>query len=242
MHIHGGYFNSYYNRNKRFVEKNLRKCDKIITLSQDWVDFYSSIDFESIFVENVIPMPQKQHLSASDGLLHMLYLGLIIKRKGIYDLLDVLFEHKQEFDGKLMLHIGGNGEVEQLREKIKSQGLENIVKYEGWIANEKKLKFLNICDVFILPSYVEGLPLSILEAMSYNMSVIATPVGGIPSLVQNKINGLLFEPGDKDGLYDAINTVIRKEVVLKSNNNLVENYYPQNVANKLKYIYNSLLD
>ena len=241
MHIHGGGFKNYYQRNKHFVIKNLKKCDKIITLSQDWVDFYSSIGIESVCVENVITVPEINQQKHSDGLIHMLYLGQIIKRKGIYDLLDVLYEHKQEFQGKLILHIGGNGEIKQLMSIIKSKRLENIVRYEGWVDHVKKIELLNMCDIFVLPSYVEGLPLSILEAMSYNMSVIATPVGGVPSLVQNKINGLLFEPGDKNGLYCAIDSLVIKGLVLEKDNTAVEKYYPQNVAKKLENIYHLLL-
>ncbi len=242
MHIHGGAFKNYYNNHKIFVEKNLKKCDKIITLSQDWVDFYSSIGFECSCVENVIPEPEIYTATNSDGLLHMLYLGLIVERKGIYDLLDVLVDHKQEFEGKILLHIGGNGEVEELKSRIKSQDLEGIVKYEGWVDKDKKVELLNKCDVFVLPSYVEGLPLSILEAMSYNMLVIATPVGGIPSLVKDKENGILFTPGDKEQLYNVIKNVVLKGIKLNTNNNIVvENYYPHNVAKKLTHIYQSLL-
>ncbi|MBR5638863.1 MAG: glycosyltransferase family 4 protein [Muribaculaceae bacterium] len=246
IHIHGGGFEKYYNANESFVRKNLKHCDKIITLSQDWVNFYSSIGFESTCVENVIPVPQIQEKTTNDGVLHMLYLGLIIERKGIYDFLDVLSDHKQEFAGKLMLHIGGNGEVELLDKKIKSQGLGDIVKYEGWVDSEKKVSLLNLCDVFVLPSYVEGLPLSILEAMSYNMAIISTPVGGIPSLVKDQENGFLFEPGDKAAMYKTIKLFLEDKDTLddkrKDNNQVAIRYYPENVAKKLKSIYSSLLD
>lgn len=179
-----------------------------------------------------------------DDALHMLYLGLIIERKGIFDLLDVLNEHKSEFSGKLMLHIGGNGEVEKLNKIISDKELQDIVSFEGWVDNEKKEELLNLCDVFILPSYVEGLPLSILEAMAYNMAIISTNVGGIPSLVIDKKNGFLFEPGDKTSIYSLIKTVVFDKQLLakmgKDNGRMIEDYYPRSVANKLSEIYNSL--
>lgn len=240
MHIHGGGFEKYYKKKIDFVTNNLQKCDKIITLSQDWVDFYSSIGFESNCVENVISEPEI-YPAINDGLVHVLFLGLIIERKGIYDLLDMLSEHKSEFEGKMMLHIGGNGEVERLQDIIKQQKLDSLVKFEGWVDKENKIKLLNLCDVFVLPSYVEGLPLSILEAMSYGLSIISTPVGGIPSLIHDKENGLLFEAGDKNGLFNAFNSLIKNDVVLKPNSDLVKNYYPQNVVNKLSEIYKTIL-
>lgn len=244
MHIHGGGFADYYKGHNNFVTKNLKRCDKIITLSQNWVDFYASIGFQSSCVENVISEPilrKTQH----DDVLHMLYLGLIIERKGIYDLLDVLSKNKAEFGGKLMLHIGGNGEVEKLNKIIAEKELQDVVTFEGWVDNEKKVELLNLCDVFILPSYVEGLPLSILEAMAYNMAIVSTRVGGIPSLVKDKINGFLFEPGDKYAIFSSVNSLLNDKHLLekmgKDNGHMIEDYYPRNVANKLTDIYNSLL-
>lgn len=244
MHIHGGGFADYYKGHSNFVTKNLKRCDKIITLSQNWVDFYKSIGFECSCVENVIAEPVLRDVS-HDGMLHMLYLGLIIERKGIYDLLDVLHEHKSEFTGKLVLHIGGNGEVDKLNKMIAAKELQDIVTFEGWVDGEKKVELLNLCDVFILPSYVEGLPLSILEAMAYNMAIISTNVGGIPSLVNDKSNGFLFEPGDKPAIYSSVKTLVFNKQLLarmgKDNGQMVEDYYPQNVAKKLTGIYSSLL-
>lgn len=245
MHIHGGGFEKYYKSHTSFVTKNLKRCDKIITLSQDWVDFYASIGFASTCVENVIPEPVIKESAEIDGLVHMLFMGLIIERKGIYDLLDVLAAHIQEFEGKIMLHIGGNGEVDELKHRIKSQGLENIVKFEGWVGDDKKIELLNLCDVFVLPSYVEGLPLSILEAMSYNMAIVSSRVGGIPSLVKDGHNGVLFDPGDKEALYNAIKLFIDNKLLLnemgKVNSEMVVGFFPRNVAKKLAEIYKQLL-
>lgn len=244
MHIHGGGFADYYKNHSNFVTKNLKRCDRIITLSQNWVDFYNSIGFECSCVENVIAEPVLRDVS-HDGMLHMLYLGLIIERKGIYDLLDVIDEHKAEFRGKLMIHIGGNGEVEKLNRMIEDKELQDVVTFEGWVDGEKKVELLNLCDVFILPSYVEGLPLSILEAMAYNMAIISTNVGGIPTLVKDKKNGFIFEPGDKTAIYSSVKAMVFNEPLLatmgKDNAQMVEDYYPKNVAKKLSEIYNSLL-
>lgn len=246
MHIHGGGFADYYKGHSNFVTKNLKRCDKIIALSKNWVDFCASIGFESYCVENVIAEPVFRNVRHDDvDVLHMLYLGLIIERKGIYDLLDVIYDHKLEFTGKLMLHIGGNGEVDKLNKMIADKELQDIVTFEGWVDGEKKVRLLNLCDVFILPSYVEGLPLSILEAMAYNMAIISTRVGGIPSLITDKKNGFLFEPGDKYAIFSSVNSLLNDKHLLekmgKDNGHMIEDYYPRNVANKLTEIYNSLL-
>ena len=58
--------------------------------------------------------------------------------------------------------------------------------------------------IYILPSYNEGLPISVLEAMSYSLPIISTTVGGIPEILKNGENGFIMEPGDKDAIYHAI--------------------------------------
>ena len=74
------------------------------------------------------------------------------------------------------LKIGGNKNEEKLKKQIKDFNIQEIVTFEGWVSGNKKLELLNWADVFILPSFNEGLPISILEAMSYGMPIISTPV------------------------------------------------------------------
>ena len=240
LHIHGGGFKDYYYERSDFVTKCLKKCDRIIVLSEEWKQFLNSVGFDCVIVENIITKPVKCDVVA-DGKTHILFLGLITKLKGIYDLVEVIAEHKDEFSGKMILHVGGNGEVDALKKMITAFGVDDIVVFEGWVTGDKKIKLMNMCDIFILPSYVEGLPLSILEAMSYNMAIISTYVGGIPSLVEEDKNGFLFEPGDKDAIYSSIKSLIcDKELLLsmsKGNSELVADYYSENVGLKLSKIY-----
>lgn len=246
IHIHGGGFKEYYEKNTSFVHKNLLKCDTIIALTEYWKKFFEGLGFENVIVvPNIVDSPTIQERKCNDGKTHILYLGLITKAKGIFDLLDVINKHKAEFDGKIILHIGGNGETTLLQNIIKEHNLSNIVQFEGWVSGDKKVELLNNADVFILPSYTEGLPISILEAMSYSLPVITTPVGGIPEVVKDGENGLLFTPGDKDTLYKAIDKfAINKgpqEDMGKKSYNLVQPHFPGNVAVILESIYNELL-
>ncbi len=245
LHIHGGGFKDYYYEKPDFVTKCLRKCDVVIVLSEEWKDFLNSVGFACVIVENVITEPVV-HEVADDGKVHLLFLGLIRQLKGIYDLVEVIAEHKDDFRGKMLLHVGGNGETDVLVKMINDLGVEDIVKFEGWVTDEKKIELMNKCKVYILPSYVEGLPLSILEAMSYNMAIISTRVGGIPSLVNDKKNGFLFEPGDKDSIYSSIKSLVDDDKLLKAmskdNSQHIVDYYPDNVAKKLAEIYQSILD
>jgi glycosyltransferase involved in cell wall biosynthesis len=244
LHIHGGGFKDYYYEKTNYVTQNLKKCDVIIVLSQEWKDFLNSVGFDCVIVENVITEPVVRDVP-HDDMVHFLFLGLIRPLKGIYDLVEMIAEHKAELRGKMVLHVGGNGETSVLVNMIKDLDVEDIVKFEGWVTDEKKIDLMNKCKVYILPSYVEGLPLSILEAMSYNMAIISTRVGGIPSLVNDGKNGFLFEPGDKNAIYSSVKTLVyNKELLLsmgKDNSKRVVDFYPDHVAKKLTELYKSII-
>lgn len=246
IHIHGGGFKEYYEKNTSFVRKYLLKCDIIIALTQYWKEYFNGLGFENVvIVPNIVDSPVMQERKCNDDKIHILYLGLITKAKGIYDLLDVINEHKTELEGRITLRVGGNGETDTLQNIIKEYNLSQIVKFEGWVSGDKKVELLNNADVFILPSYTEGLPISILEAMSYKLPVISTPVGGIPEVIETGENGLLFTPGDKDALYNAIiklitNKELREDMGEKSYQK-VQPHIPESVSVKLEKIYQELL-
>ena len=158
-------------------------------------------------------------------------------------LLDVINELKLLCKSKIRFIVGGNGEINKLKVKIDSLGLKEIVEYVGWLDNREKIHYLNIADAFILPSYNEGLPISILEAMSYDLPVISTSVGGIPEVVINNYNGYLFQPEIKIELKNIIENIIKYPENLKRYNNSqdkVTKYYPESVKIKLNSLYNSV--
>lgn len=244
-HMHGGGFEDFSHNHPKAVGSLLAKCDAIIALSSYWKYFFEN-EFHCknvVVVKNVIAQPIYSSISSST--FSLLFLGLLGVNKGIYDLLECLYEHKEELCGKLRLYIGGNGEVERVKRLIEKYGIEDIVSFEGWVFGEKKLKLLNLADAYILPSYKEGLPISILEAMSYSLPIISTTVGGIPEIVKNGENGFLIEPGDKEAMYEAINQ-------LKDNHNKcvdmgkisrkkVTEHLPKYVEKQLSSIYSELI-
>lgn len=245
-HIHGSNFDIFARNNKKKVLAVLKKVDCIIVLSQYWKDFFE----KELGCKNVKILPNvvssrdycKRRI---DFPLQALFLGLLGKRKGIYDLLQVVAEHKAELEGKLVLHVGGNGETEKVQHYIESEELQHIVKFEGWVSGEKKKQLLSQCDFYILPSYAEGLPISILEAMSYQMPILSTTVGGIPEVVENGINGILIQPGDKSALYQALMRLMSDEKLLISMGNAsyrkVQPYFLENVKMALERLYTELL-
>lgn len=246
-HIHGGAFDSYVQqKGVKTINKTLCRCDVLAVLTDKWKTYFETVfDHKNVYVLNNPIKPMSIDYSAkNDGVLKMLFLGLICKDKGIYDLLEVIKENKEQFSGKLLLRAGGNGEVDNFISMIDKYGLSDMVKYEGWVTGEHKKELLQTSDIFILPSYVEGLPMSILEAMSCSKAVIATNVGGIPDIV-NINNGVLFTPGDRMALKDAIvsyldnpTKAVTQGVASKT---MVEPYYLENVRADLFEMYKNIL-
>lgn len=244
LHIHSGRFNEYYERNKEQVEKVFSKCSSVVALSNDIKAFYEQMGCHNVTViNNIIEHPRIVENRQISSILHYLFLGVITKTKGIYDLLEVIADHKDEFKGKMLLHVGGNKEVSTLKRIIKDNQLEDVVTFEGWVDGQKKIDLLNLCDVFVLPSYTEGVPISILEAQSYGLFTIATNVGGIPEMVNDK-NGRLFEPRDQKELFRILRECNNKndfEGKRSDIRNCVKNHYPEEVSLQLESLYKKML-
>jgi glycosyltransferase involved in cell wall biosynthesis len=83
-------------------------------------------------------------------------------------------------------------------------GIEDSVEFHGWIGDDAKTDELRKAGVFCLPSYDEGLPMGVLEAMSSGVPIVTTPVGGVPDVLTDEVSALLFEPGDVPGLRERL--------------------------------------
>lgn len=251
-HSHSSGFHIFYN-NSNYFSKNLirfflTRMDLIICLSRQWkVFFEENFDPEKIIIlENIVEPVKTLNKNRSSNYLKLLFLGEIGERKGIFDLLEVLNENKRFFEDKVHLNIGGNGDVKRLLKFIEKNDLQSLVSYKGWIAGENKQLLLSNSDIFILPSYNEGLPISILEAMSYKIPVIATDVGGISEVVHHEVNGFLITPGDKVSLYNYLKKFIENPFLIEEMGNqselIISPYYPNSVISKLENIYKEILE
>lgn len=246
MHIHGGGFKNYYdNGHKRFVRSILKSCDAVIALTDNWKQiFCRDLGIDNIYyVHNVIPKPDINKISVDDKV-HFLFMGLIAESKGIFDFISALGSINNDVRKKVYLHVAGNGDIKRLQNTIDKYSLNDIVKYEGWVIGEQKQNLLNLCQVLVLPSYIEALSLSILEGLSYNMSVLASNIGGIPSIVKDHYNGLLFNPGDTKAMAKCVETIVNddtlRETMEKNSANIVQDFYSENVANELTHLYSLL--
>lgn len=250
-HNHGGGFKRFYGEHPTAVNRTLAKADCVVALSESWREFFANaLGCKRVEVVNnpVTPPVETLHPSdqfRADGPMRLLFMGAITRNKGIFDLIEVLSANREEYEGKVVLHVGGNGDVDTFTNFISAHHLDKLVKFEGWVDGHKKDQLFRNSDVYILPSYFEGLPISILEAMTYGKPIIASNVGGIPEILHDGINGLLITPGDKPAIKQAIDRLLSSADVRKSMGakgmEMAKPFYSSEVAATLRKLYESLL-
>jgi glycosyltransferase involved in cell wall biosynthesis len=182
--------------------------------------------------------------------LNIVYLGAIIHRKGLALLLDAFSFVNSKRKDKIILHvIGGNTEEEYkdiISKKISEFNLADDVIFHGWLKQDEIIEIFNSACVFVMPSYHENLPVSLIEAMSAGLVIIASKVGGIPEIVTEGFNGLLFNSNDITSLIAALEKVIAdKELRIRLSGNgrsfALRNFHPAEIGQKTIEYYSSLL-
>jgi colanic acid/amylovoran biosynthesis glycosyltransferase len=107
------------------------------------------------------------------------------------------------------LHLVGNGpERAGLEYEVKARHLEDRVVFHGWMDQCGLRSLYQTADAFVLPSFAEGIPVVLMEAMACELPCVSTWVGGIPELIQNGVDGLLVAPGDEVDLANAITKLV----------------------------------
>lgn len=129
----------------------------------------------------------------------ILFLGNLMERKGIGDLIAALSMLPAGV-ADWHLIVAGGGDVEKYRDLCAHIGLSGKISFLGWVDRQRSLSLLAASDILVLPSYDEGLPLVILEAMGSGAAVVCTPVGSIPEFLRDRETAVFVEPGDSTAL------------------------------------------
>lgn len=210
IHLHGSEFKKWFDasdtKRQEKIRSLIRECRCFIILGDKWKKTIKEIEpsAKTLVLSNAVHIPVET--VEWNEPFKILYMGVLIRRKGVADLLQAVNLLKDEASLKnVVFMIAGTGYEEgNLKALSKELGIEKYVEFLGWIDGEKKEKLLKNCQMLVLPSYNEGLPIAILEAISYGMPVVATDVGDISAAVHNGENGYLFTPGDTRTLANKV--------------------------------------
>lgn len=214
LHLHGAEFAVFYANEcgplKRWLIRFVfEHVDRVVVLSSAWQHWVKETFKRSCIrvVHNPVLVPRTPIPWTSRIKDSVLFLGRLGKRKGVYDLVNAAAQvAKTAEDFQLLL--GGDGELDRVQALAKQLGIGDRVKLLGWVQGEEKERHLTSSMIFVLPSYHEGLPMSMLEAMAAGLPIISTQIGGIPEAVTDGVEGFLIEPGEIEALADRINRLL----------------------------------
>jgi len=227
----------------------LNRCDYILVQSKGIKNFIKKITKTPVVaIYNGINLKEYDNLLIKNQLgkssrVQIVFLGALTKNKGVFDLINA--SSMIDKDNIFYIFIG-SGDIKRLKKYGKKKGIYNQLVFKGNISDKEKVKILMNSNVFVLPSYAEGQPLAILEAMCSGLPIISTNVGSIPEIIKEGINGFIVEPGDVENLAEKIKFLIENKKVTDeiSENNYVSARKLYNIERlfiETSEIYNSLL-
>lgn len=248
LHIHGAEYKPFYSacsqKQKQYIKDTFNLADKIIVLSEEWKDYFKNIVNEKKIevIYNFVFIPEKFEKNLNRQ--RILFLGRMGERKGIYDLIDVVERLSKEYP-EVLLEAYGDGEVAKVKKIIKQKNLQKNIEVSNWIEGKEKEEKLKNAVLYVLPSYNEGMPMSVLEGMAYENIPISTIVGGIPKVIVDNENGMLIEPGDKEKLYEDIKQIfenyeLRKKISHNARKTIEEKFDINKNIRKLIELYSKI--
>ena len=248
FHWHNGYFKKMFltsNLERKLTENLLKYSCAIICITKEMKVFLAenmqiknNVFIIHNFCETILEKPID--LEKHRNTVKIVFFGRYVFDKGIYDLL-VAFE-RASFEVPVQLDFYGYGEIEKVKEIVGNSTKKNSININGWIEHSEFLKKLQNYDFFVLPSYVEAFPVSILEAMGFGIPIISTHIGGVPEMIENGKTGILFEAGNINELTDALekltaNKNLRIEFGKNAWITATEKFSPKIILKKLEDIY-----
>ena len=250
LHVHGG--NYMKNRQRpwliqRLVNAVFSWAKHIIVLSEE----EKQIVEEDFNVDNVHSLPNCIDLTEArdykrkfeaEHPLSILYLGRIEKNKGIDYILEAAKKLKAD-KVPFTLHFAGKEETQdEYIPQFKSELGESFI-YHGVVFGKMKYDLLKQCDVFLLPSFYEGLPMSLLETMSFGMVPVVTPVGSIPAVVTDRVNGIFIKVKNIEDIANAIKGLYYDRVKLpklsvNAQHTILDRFDDRKYIKLLNHLYN----
>jgi glycosyltransferase involved in cell wall biosynthesis len=210
LHVHGARFDAFLDglapSRLWLVRQIARRADAVVVLSGEWQQKLRERlpAARLVVIENGVGEPSSVPVEKRDDEILVLFLGNLCRRKGVWDLVASVARLPASVR---VVMVGGEedpGIAAALRAELARLGIGHRVELAGPAVGEEKSRWLARADIFALPSYAEGVPISMLEALASGLPAIVTPVGGIPSVLEDGAHALFVQPGDQDGLVAAV--------------------------------------
>ena len=263
-HLHGAMFDQYYQGShpwvRRIIRQSLGIAEVVIVLSEHWSHFVEreiAPRASVVIVPNGIDRHRVDCIQASlpgdDGRYSrgkVSIAGRLEQRKGTDELAHAMMLVIQEVPAA-HLDVVGQWTTQEDRaaftDTCRRLGIASHVAISGAVPNEEVLRCLARASVFALPSHCENLPIAVIEAMASGLPVVATPVGGIPEMVEDGVTGFLVPVNDHQALAERLVQLLQSPELCRSMGcagraRFEERYSADVVIQRLAEIYATLAD
>lgn len=237
----------------------LRKTDSFIAISQEIADglendgihpekikkitnFVDTIRFHPVSSEEKHRL--KNTLSMDENIV-INFTGRIVERKGIDVLINAFARSKELLTRCILVVIGSGPDEGRMKNLVLKIGIDNNVRFLGH--RSKVARHYQASDIFVFPSYAEGMPNSLLEAMACGLPVIASRIGGVVDVVEDGKSGILFEPGNVHELASAMSKLLndaelRQRLGDEARKRIVGNFSIDKIADEYLKLYKEVLN
>lgn len=198
IHMHAGPFMDWYDTQSKFRKEKIRKilleADKTLVLGEYWKKEMSTIIPEQkiAVLYNGVKVPKENLYKFNSR--NIIFMGRMTKEKGIFDLIEAIKKIDMSLSEEIKVQFCGNDESGLVREKINEIGLENRIQLLGWINEDEKNYIYQNAMINVLPSYFEGLSMTVIEAMANGVPTITTNISTMAEILGEKAT--FVEPGD----------------------------------------------
>ncbi len=221
-HFHAGDIDNYYPNQsqlgKWFIRRGIGLSDRVIAVSHESArqlrGLVPSLDISVLpnAIDTSIFLNIRRTLKEqNDRTVRLLFAGAVGKLKGEIDLIKSLAILRSQ---KLNVKVSflGYG-AENLAEHCREHGISGLIEHLGPVSMDKRIAFFEQADIFVLPTYAEAMPISLIEAMAAGLAIVSTPVGGIPEIIDDGKEGFLVECGNINTLAEKISLLVNNKDV-----------------------------
>jgi len=189
-------------------------CDQWIVLGSSHVESFSALlglpadRFMVLHNPVVLPGDDPPTEDGESNLMTVVSLGRLGVRKGSYDIVAAVAAMPAGSRQRVRVVLAGDGEVKEVSAAVRAAGVDDVIEVRGWLEPAERDELIRQAQVFLLPSYDEGLPMALLESMAQGLAPIVSPVGGIPNVVTHDCEGLLVPAGDIAAIAGALTALV----------------------------------
>lgn len=249
----GWLINEINTKRNKFIQYVFEKSDFVICQSENWKKIFTNNfkkipDEKYVIIKNWIDVngyPSERVNIETEVII--LFLGWVERAKGIFDLIEAARNLVPVFPF-IKFHIAGSGKDLQLAQSIVNElNLKEYFVFHGWVLNGEKYKLLQKSDIFVLPSYYEGLPNALIEAMASSLPCIATSVGAVNDIIEDGVNGNIIPSGDVTMLINKLKGLIespalRRKMGEAARKEIINNHDINIALEKFTTIFSKLLE